>query len=163
MTIKWRSQWADNDDEDKIAKTTALDFTGTTTIVDQEAAEDTDINVIMKRFGVKDGSALPYWDDPKGIYGDISQFPQDPTELANIMLEGQRRFMGLPANVRQRYPSPEALFEFLSNDDNHREARELGLLRPETIEELEKKKEAPPPNPGRTEKKTEAAPPNPQS
>lgn len=120
----WRIQWDEYDTE---SENSGIVFTEPSMTM-QEHAEDADINVIMKRFGVTDGSQLPYFASAAGIYGDISEFPQDPTEIANILRDADLRFRALPAEIRQRYPSPEDLFTFLADDANADEARKLGLL-----------------------------------
>lgn len=112
---------------------TAIDFSTDPGKTIQEPAEDTDINILMHRMGVKDGSQLPYFQNPRAIYGDLSEMPDDPVELANIMHDGKIAFMRIPANIRQRYASPEELFQFMNDDNNYDEAVKLGLLakRPE--------------------------------
>lgn len=131
-TIQWRHQWDADADEDADANT-LIDFTGDPGMTIQGPTEEADINVIIKRFGIQDGSQLPYWNNAQGIYGDISEFPQDPTEIANIMRDADLRFKLLPADVRQRFPSPEALFDFIADPENKAEARKLGLFKPEEV------------------------------
>jgi hypothetical protein len=82
----------------------------------------------MKRMGVKDGSALPYFPDARAMYGDFSVWPDDPTELAEIMREGELAFMRLPAELRQRYGTPDQLHRFMNQEANYEEAVKLGLL-----------------------------------
>lgn len=123
--ITWRIAW---DRFDTTREASGIDFKNSPSMTLQEHTEDADINVIMQRFGIKDGSVLPYWPAANGIYGDLTEFPQDPTEIANIMRDAQLRFAMLPATIRQRYPTPEALFDFLSDPDNEPEARKYGLL-----------------------------------
>jgi hypothetical protein len=127
MTIKWRDQW--DDDADQIERErTAIDFTGDPGMTRQEPAEDSDINVLMKRMGVTDGAVLPYWQSPRALYGDFSEFPQDPTELANIMRDADVRFMTLPADIRERFNNPAGLLKFMENPKNIDEAVRMGLL-----------------------------------
>ena len=96
----------------------------------QEPAEDADINILMARMGVKDGSQLPYFQNPRAIYGDFSEIPQDPTEAAELIRTAQENFMTIPAKVRQQFRTPDELFQFMNNDDNYDRAIELGLLAP---------------------------------
>lgn len=122
-------------DEADYEDRTALDCTGDPGMTLQEPAEDADINVLMKRMGVKDGSALPYFANPRALYGDLSEMPDDPVELAEIMRQGELAFMRIPASVRQRYRNPEELFAWMNDDSNYEEAVKLGLLeRKETHE-----------------------------
>lgn len=104
----------------------------------QEPAEDADINILMKRMGVKDGSELPHFSNPKAMYGDFSDAPTEPQEIADILYQGQLAFMRIPAAIRQRYATPEDLFAWMSDDANYDEAVKLGLLA---------KKEPPKPSP----------------
>lgn len=112
----------------RIDRLTAIDFTNDPGRTIQEPTEDADINVLMKRMGVKDGSILPYFHDPRALYGDFSEMPSDPTEAAEMLREGQIAFMKLPGAVRQRFNNPEELFQFMNDDSNYEEAVKLGLL-----------------------------------
>lgn len=94
----------------------------------QAPAEEHDINVIMKRFGVKDGSQLPYWPDPNAIYGDFSTMPDSPVEAAEILRQGELEFKLLPAEVRNRFESGAQLYHWLADPNHHEEAQQLGLL-----------------------------------
>lgn len=107
---------------------TAIDFTNDPGRTLQEPAQDADINILMKRMGLKDGSALPHWDNPRLIYGDFSEWPTDPVEIADMMHNANLAFMRLPAAIRQRYSTPEELFRFMNDDANYDEAVKLGLL-----------------------------------
>lgn len=94
----------------------------------QEPADDADINVILKRMGVRDGSRLPYFPDANAIYGDISEMPTDPVVIAEIMRQAQLNFMLIPGDVRQKFANTEELYLYLRDPKNHKEAIELGLL-----------------------------------
>lgn len=107
---------------------TAIDFKDDPGMTIQEPTEDADINVLMRRMGVKDGSALPYFPNARALYGDFTEFPEDPVELADMLHQGELAFLRLPAAVRQRYRTPEELFTWMSNNDNYEEAVKLGLL-----------------------------------
>ena len=125
--MKFRTRY--NEEENTyFAATTAIDFTGDPGKTLQEPAEDADINILMKRMGVKDGSQLPYFPDARAIYGDFSEMPTDPVEIADMMHEANLAFLRIPAAVRQRYRSPEELFQFMNNPENYDEAVKLGLL-----------------------------------
>lgn len=113
---------------------TTIDFSGDPGKTRQEPTEDADINVLMKRMGVKDGSQLPQFSSPMAMYGDFSYIPEDPQEAADMLYQGQLAFMRLPGAVRQRFGTPEELFKFMSNDKNYDQAVEMGLLAPKTPE-----------------------------
>lgn len=129
MTLKWRNQWDEKADAVERA-TTEIDFTGDPGKTIQEPTEDADINVLVKRFGIVDGSQLPRWADPKALYGDVSEFPQDPTEVANIMRDAEVRFLTLPADIRERFNNPGRLYKWLEDSKNDDEAVRIGLLKP---------------------------------
>lgn len=120
----------DAEDRDYYSQVTAIDFTDDPGRTIQEPTEDADINVLMKRMGVKDGSALPYFENPRGLYGDFTDMPEDPVELAEMLRQGNLAFMRIPAAVRQRYATPEELFDWMADNDNYDEAVKLGLLEP---------------------------------
>lgn len=130
------------DDQETHSDADAIDFTGDPGLTIQEPKEDSDINVLMKRMGVTDGSKLPRFENPMAIYGDFTELPDDPTEMANMMREGNLAFMRLPAELRKRYETPEKLFEFMNDDSNYEEAVKLGLLqkrpapKPDKIDKL---------------------------
>lgn len=126
-----RTQNDTDHDNDVVGKLTAIDFTYDPGRTIQEPAQDADINVLMKRMGVKDGSVLPHFSRPQMLYGDFSLLTDDPVELAEIMRLGAIEFQKLPATLRNRFEgSPEKLLSFMNDDANYEEAVELGLLAP---------------------------------
>lgn len=131
------------------------DFTNDPGLTVQHPKEDTDINILMERMGVKDGSKLPYFTNPMAIYGDFSQLPTDPTEVAQILHDGELAFMKLPAKLRQRFENTEALFAFMNDNENYDEAVRIGLL---------EKPKTPAPRPVSTSTSSDKEPlvPNPQ-
>lgn len=116
----------------QMSDSSAIDCSNDPGVTQQAPAEETDINVIIKRFGITDGSQLPYWPDSRAIYGDISGYPDDPTELANMMRSAELNFLRLPADVRERFSSPDRLIKFLDDPKNEKEAIEMGLLKDNT-------------------------------
>lgn len=125
--IQWRAQW--DYQEDAIAReATDIDFTGDPGKTLQAPAEEADINVIIKRFGVKDGSRLPKWQDQNSIYGDFSNFPTDPVEIAERLRQGDLAFKALPAELRNRFQSGPRLYNWLADPKNTEEAVTLGLF-----------------------------------
>lgn len=132
-------------DEDAIAiarRNTAIANNGPR-ITQTSFKDDTDINVIMKRFGVTDGAiATPV--------PDLNTVPQnfgEPLELRTV-LDMQRaaknHFDSLPADLRKRFRNdPRNLWDFVNDPDNHDEAVKIGLLKKTTPPE----KEAPPKTP----------------
>lgn len=126
--LVWRDQWNDPLTEND-RNFSAIDFTGDEGLTVQAPAEEQDINVIMKRFGVKDGSRLPYWTDPKAPYGDFSELPDNPVILAETLRQGELSFKALPADIRNRFGSGPQLYNWLQDENNHEEAVKMGLLK----------------------------------
>ena len=94
----------------------------------QEFAEESDINTIVKQFGLT--GQLPT---------DVripmtSEFVEtvDYHSAMNAVIAADAAFMQLPADVRLRFNhDPQQLMDFVANDANRDEARRLGLLVPE--------------------------------
>lgn len=94
----------------------------------QDAAEEADINTIVRRFGLT--GQLPH-DIRAPQYGDFTGI-NDYRDAMDVVLEADRAFMALPADVRARFGNdPAELVDFVSNEANRDEARKLGLLVPE--------------------------------
>lgn len=125
---KWRDPYDEEENLEYDILTSKDTSDGGPSMTLQAPAEEQDINVIMKRFGVKDGSKLPRWEDAQQMYGDFSQIPTDPVEAAEYLRQGQLQFAMLPAEIRRKFDSPEHMFNWLTQTSNHTEAIELGLL-----------------------------------
>lgn len=94
----------------------------------QDALEETDINTIVRRFGLT--GQLPS-DVRAPQYGDFTGIT-DYREALDALVAADRAFMELPANVRARFENDAAQFvDFCSDPKNYEEARKLGLLVPE--------------------------------
>lgn len=124
--IKWRLAY-DADENERIDKATMID-TGPVSLTLQAPAEEQDINVIMRRFGVRDGSKVPQWTDPNAMYGDYSEVPADPVEAAEYIRRGRVAFAALPAEVRRQFDSAEHMHNWLRDPKNAHEAIRLGIL-----------------------------------
>ena len=102
-------------------------------VTQQHFAKDTDINEIVKRFGIHDGSIpLPDLFNNPRLFGDFSEATDLRTTL-DLARDAQEKFDLLPANIRKRFNhDPVALHEFISDPANDDEAIRLGLLHKET-------------------------------
>lgn len=101
----------------------------------QEFAEDADINNIMARY-VKTGT-VPMYMDRDMLDGDVHELSFH--DMQNIIASASSAFASLPAAVRARFNNdPAAYVDFVSDDKNTAEARELGMLSPEAVERLDK-------------------------
>lgn len=90
----------------------------------QSQAQDADINVILKRFGVTgelpNGLRVPVYGNFEGV--------SDYREALDLIREADRAFMSLPAEVRNRFANDAGAFvDFASNPANLEELRKMGL------------------------------------
>lgn len=119
-----------NYDTDKASKESGLHCKDPS-LAQQHFAEECDINTIVERFHltgeVPQLQQLPSFDDYEGVF--------DFQTAMNTIRSSQETFMSLPAKLRARFHNdPQEFLEFCSDQDNHDEARKLGLLKPATIE-----------------------------
>lgn len=95
------------------------------TLAQQHAKDETDINAIVRRFGLT-GELPSNVRVPQ--YGDFSHTTDYHTAM-NAVLAANEAFMQLPADVRTRFNNdPGALVDFVSDDNNRAEAAKLGLV-----------------------------------
>lgn len=100
------------------------------TLAQQQFQEECDINTIVERFHLTGEmpqlQQLPAYDDYHGIF--------DFQTAMNSIRKANETFMELPAKLRARFHNePQEFLEFCANEENHDEARKLGILRPEPI------------------------------
>ncbi len=94
-------------------------------LAQQHMKDECDINVIVERFGVT-GQVPVSPIEP--LYGDFSGVSDYHTAL-NKIRAADEAFMALPAKVRAKFENdPNALLQFLENEDNRNEAIEIGLI-----------------------------------
>lgn len=99
-------------------------------LTQQHFAKEADINEIMRRFGVTDGSIPPAAIDPK-FFGDFTDVPDFRQALDNTR-EAAERFNALPAELRARFHNdPVELWQFVTDPRNADQSVELGLLKRE--------------------------------
>jgi phage internal scaffolding protein len=94
-------------------------------LAQQHMKDECDINVLVERFGVT--GQLPQTPiEPS--YGDFSGVSDYHTAL-NAIKAADTAFMGLPAQLRAKFDhDPNALLQFLQNEQNRDEAIMLGLI-----------------------------------
>lgn len=113
----------------------------------QSFKDETDINNIIRRFmriGVMD-----FTNKNQGRYGDTTGIEYQ--QAVNTVAAAKSLFNELPAELRARFENEPARFlDFVQDERNRDEARELGLLKPEAVAEV---REATPPAspPGKTQ------------
>jgi phage internal scaffolding protein len=94
-------------------------------LAQQHMKNECDINIIVERFGVT--GQLPQTPlEPS--YGDFSGVTDYHTAL-NAIRASDEAFMALPAKIRARFDhDPNALLNFLQNEENRDEAIQIGLI-----------------------------------
>lgn len=96
------------------------------TLTQQQFLEETDINTIVRRFGLT-GELPTDFREPQ--YGDYTGIFDYQTAM-NAVRQADETFMEMPANIRARFHNnPQELLEFLDDDDNRQEAIKLGLVK----------------------------------
>lgn len=94
----------------------------------QSQAEDADLNVIVKRFGLT--GQMPQ-DVRVPMYGDFSEI-SDFRSAWEAVRAAEEEFMKVPAEVRARFGNdPQKFLEFCADEVNIPEMRKLGLHLPE--------------------------------
>lgn len=96
----------------------------------QAMAEDADLNVLMKRFGVTGKM-------PENVlipeYGDYSEI-SDYRSAWEAVTRANEQFMTIPADVRAKFDNdPQKYLDFCSEPQNRGEMLKLGLLKPEIL------------------------------
>lgn len=114
-----------NYDVDEASKESSLECLDESLAI-QSAEEESNINTIVRRFGVSgelpNGLAMPQ-------SGDFTNIPDFHTAMTMIR-KTQEEFLRVPAEVRARFGNdPQAFMNFLENTENREEARRLGLLK----------------------------------
>lgn len=90
----------------------------------QNTGAQTDINEIVKRFGITGQLPVP---SRLPTYGDFDQISDYQTALHAVM-SAENAFMALPAEVRTRFKNDPQLFvEFASDERNNDELVKMGL------------------------------------
>lgn len=119
-----------NYDSDAVSNETGLKCDDLS-LAKQEFLEESDINVLVDRFGL-------LGEPPSGInapvYGDFSDV-KDFTSAMQAIAQANESFDAMPAHVRARFQNNPALFvDFCSDEKNYEEASSLGLVFKKTPE-----------------------------
>lgn len=114
-----------NYDADDVSRETGMAIDPAETVVQQQFAEEVDINTIVRRFGLTgelpNGIAMP-------VSGDFTQATDFQTSM-NLLRQAQEAFMELPADIRERFANdPARVIAFVEDDKNRDEAIKLGIV-----------------------------------
>ena len=116
------------------------------TLTVQAPPEEIDLNAMLRRMGVTDGTALPAMSgvtDPS-YYGDFTDAPDLRTALDNIR-DAEEKFMALPPTLREKFQNNALnMLQWVHDARNYDEAVELKMLRKVSLIE---KPEPPVPTP----------------
>lgn len=94
----------------------------------QAFKDECDVNVIIKRF-LKTG-IMDFANKNQPRYGDCTGL--EYTQAMQTVAAAKSLFMEMPPHLRARFDNEPAKFlDFVQNEKNRDEARELGLLKPE--------------------------------
>lgn len=122
--IEWRQQYADPARDESLGLLSAIDCSDSEDMTLQSFAEDADINVLLRRFGVT--GELPI-SRRVPFTGDFSSV-QDYQSALNLTLEAERSFLTLPSELRKRLDNdPARYIEWMQDPANAEEIYTLGL------------------------------------
>lgn len=121
MSVRVRGAY----DEDYDPDLYGVDFL-TPTVTKQCFKDECDINNIVSRWQ-KSGVAGSSFSASPGEFADVADVPDYHTAL-NMVLDAQKRFSELPANIRDRFRNdPGEFLRFVDDPKNTDEAVSLGL------------------------------------
>lgn len=114
-----------NYDRNKVSDETGLDCTGDPGFTQQQFAEESDINTIVRRFGLTgempSNPSIP-------VSGDFTSVTDYQTAL-NSVIAADEAFMALPANIRAEFQNdPQQLMDFVEDGRNRDRAIAIGLI-----------------------------------
>lgn len=97
-------------------------------VTKQSFADECDINKILAKY--QESGSITHLTAKPATFGNFIGIPDFRASL-DIVLSAQAAFMTLPAGIRSRFDNdPAKLLDFVSDDQNRKEAVELGLLEP---------------------------------
>lgn len=121
---------AQNYDVHSVSRETGVVTTGDKRRTIQSAKDDSDINIIVRRFGITGQmpgiSRMPSYGDFRGV--------ADFKSAMNVIRDTEEMFMALPSGLRKKFGNdPQNYLEFVTNPDNIEEMRKLGLAKPAVV------------------------------
>lgn len=123
--MEFRKQYADPIADEALGKDCATICLPEEDMTLQGPAEECDINVMVRRFGVT--GQLPVV-DRKPLFGDFSQAVDFQTAL-NMVRAAELEFSKLPSEVRRAIDNdPAKLERWIADPENEAMAKKLGLI-----------------------------------
>lgn len=116
-----------NYNEDAISEITGLEFDleNEPSYTQAQFAAESDINEIVRRFGLTGELPENYRPPMSGDFTNITTFE----EMQNAIADARSRFMELPAEIREKFENdPGRLINFLDDEKNRAQALELGII-----------------------------------
>jgi len=99
-------------------------------LTQQHMKDECDINVLVERFGITGQFPVSPLEPTYGDFSGVSDYHS----ALNAIRASDEAFMALPAKIRARFDhDPNALLNFLQNEDNRNEAIEIGLIDGEPV------------------------------
>jgi phage internal scaffolding protein len=94
-------------------------------LAQQHMKDECDINVIVERFGVTGKFPVSPIEPSYGDFSGVSDYH----DALNRIKASDAAFMALPAKIRAKFDhDPNALLQFLQNEENRDEAIQIGLI-----------------------------------
>lgn len=114
-----------NYDRDDVSRETGL-LCEDESLAIQSAADEADINTIVRRFGLTgelpSAVAIPRT-------GDFTNIP-DFHSAMNLVRQAEEEFLRIPAHIRAEFHNdPQEFMAFVEDESNRDKAKELGLLK----------------------------------
>lgn len=130
-TIRWRTQYSPA--RDQFEGEEAVIYCDDPHLTEQHHAAELDLNNIVQRYGIKDGSLPPAAVYPENFFGDFTDVADFRTAVDRIK-DAADRFNLLPASLRGRFENdPAKMYEWVLDAANIDEAEKLGLIKREMI------------------------------
>lgn len=128
ILMKWRNPY---DEDANTAERNATNIANEEPSLTVQDGGETDLNSIVRRMGIGDGSVLPagITETRPEYYGDFTTAPTSLRDALDIVNQAEDAFMSLPASVRRRFSNnPLNLWEWIQDPAHAEEAVEMKLL-----------------------------------
>lgn len=115
-----------NYDREVASRVSGVEFDPDEGKTQQQFAEDADINVIVRKFGITGKVPVGFRMPESGDFTAATDYQS----ALNMVLEAKAKFLEVPADIRRRFnESPQAFMDWLHDSKNRKEATELGFFK----------------------------------